>query len=242
MEIICHNLTRVTKTIREYGQEQPVTYLPIELDIKGLPVMVVGGGPVGERKVRRLLACGARVWLAATEVSPGLAEMIGQGLIERQTSWDEDSLLQAFLVVAATSDRELNARLAQKVRQAGGLVVEASDPGLGNAILPAVMERGRFRLTVSTGGASPALAAKVKEELAEKYGPEYELMTALLARLRPLILASGGAQSENALLFRRIVGSAQLWESLKQKHYQDALNLLGTLIHPLELGPDFRFW
>lgn len=219
-----------------------MVYLPIELDVDGASVLVVGGGLVGERKARRLLAYGAKVCLAAPEVSPGLAELIGQGLIERRLSWVDIPLGEFFLVVAAASDAAANDQVARQARQAGCLVVSASNPGLGNAVFPAVVRRGLFSLAVSTNGASPALAAKVKKDLGGHYGRDYEVMAELMARLRPLVLAAGKASADNARLFRRIIDSEQLWILIKRSSFQEALNLLREMVHPLDLGPDFRFW
>jgi precorrin-2 dehydrogenase/sirohydrochlorin ferrochelatase len=163
---------------------------PVALDLNGRTCLVVGGGAVALRKVRGLLAVGADVRVIARDA----VEMPAGARVHLRGFEDGDIDGNTF-VVAATADRELNARIARLARERGVWVNVADDPAAGDVILPAVARRGALQIAVSTGGASPALARRLRERLEDEFGPEYGDLVALLARLRdewePRAIAAG---------------------------------------------------
>jgi len=136
---------------------------PIMLDVRGRLAVVVGGGAVGLRKVRSLTAAGARVRLVARETAPD-AEADDVSVIRE--SYRGEHLAGAMLVFACTDDRDLNARVARDARAIGAMVNAADQSEDCDFYLPAVVADGDVVVAIGTGGASPALAANLKERVA----------------------------------------------------------------------------
>jgi siroheme synthase-like protein len=152
------------------------------LDVAGRRCLVVGGGPVGAEKAAGLLAAGARV----TVVSPELGEAAAALEIEwRARRYRRSDLRGMFLVIAATSDGAVNGRVHRDAERRGMLCNVADVPALCNFILPAVHREGPITVAVSTGGASPALAKRLRSEIAELVGPEHAALALELEALRP---------------------------------------------------------
>ena len=136
-------------------------YYLAALDLRGRRCVVAGGGAVARRKAEGLLAAGADVLVVAPEVG----EMPDGAAIERRAVRLAD-LDGAVLVVCATDDPAANAALAREARRLGVLANVVDDPDGGNFAVPAVLRRGALQVGVSTGGASPALARRLRDELA----------------------------------------------------------------------------
>ena len=181
-------------------------YFPICLDIKGRCCLVVGGGRVAARKVASLLEHGGRVRVISPELTPELARLHTAGKLEwRAASYQDGDLADAFLVIAATDDAEVQARVHAEAEARHILLNVADVPKWCNFILPATVRRGDLSIAVSTGGKSPAMAKRLRRELEAGLGPEYGLLTELLGRLRPLVLAMGRPHLENQELFSRML-------------------------------------
>lgn len=179
---------------------------PIILELTGRTVLVAGGGGVARRKVKDLLRAGAKVRLVAPRVEVELEESAAAGRIEwRPRAFEPDDLKGCRMVIAATDDPRVNRRIAETADRVGIWSNVADQPELGDFSVPARFERGSLLVTVSTGGASPLLAAKLKNELAEKFGPEWGPYIGLLKRVRTVILARGRAAAENREVFNRVV-------------------------------------
>lgn len=159
--------------------------LPVNLNLEGLPCLVVGGGAVATRRAGELLRTGARVTVVAPAVSAELEALAAQGelAVERREARDGD-VAGAALVVVATDDEEVNRRVAEAAQAAGVLVTVADRPELCDFTMPAVARRGLLTLTASTGGASPALAAQLGRLLAVAFGPEWGDVVAALGAFR----------------------------------------------------------
>lgn len=169
-------------------------YYPLFLDITSRRCCVVGGGQVAERKIDRLLACGAVVEVISRELTPALATLKAQGRIRHlATDYQEALIRGAFLVIGATDDQAVNGRIAADARRLGIVVNIVDDPGLCDFILPSLVSRGDMTIAVSTGGRSPALAKKLRQELEKAYGPEYGTLAEILGKLRRKVIAAGGA-------------------------------------------------
>jgi precorrin-2 dehydrogenase/sirohydrochlorin ferrochelatase len=184
-------------------------YYPINLDLQGRQCVVFGGGRVAERKVARLLECGAHVAVVAPELTEGLAEAAAAGRIEHvEDTYDEDYLEQAYLVIAATDNEAVNAAVSEECTDLRVLCNIVDDPERCSFTLPALLQRGDFCLAISTGGKSPALAKRVRLELEKLYGEEYAEFTDLMGKIRDRVLAQeGGSEAERAEKFERLAGS-----------------------------------
>jgi precorrin-2 dehydrogenase/sirohydrochlorin ferrochelatase len=162
-----------------------IPYYPVALDLRDRLCLVVGGGPVAEAKVEGLLEAGARV----TVVSPELTEPLAAWAIDgRITHWPHeysaDDLDGQQLVFSATDRREVTEAVATEARRRGLWVNAADDPAFCDFLLPSVLRRGRLVVAVSTGGASPALAARVRRDLEAYFAPEYDELVELAAEVR----------------------------------------------------------
>src|SRR3954449_8283874 len=154
------------------------------LDLRGRRCLVVGGGTVGAEKAKGLLACGADV----TVVSPDLNdELRALDVTWREGRYRRSDLRGAFLVVAATSDRAVNEAVHRDAEARSMLCNVADVPDLCNFILPAVHREGPIAVAVSTGGASPALAKRLRSQIAALVRPEHAELAEELRSLRPAV-------------------------------------------------------
>jgi len=147
----------------------PEAIYPVVLTrLPGMPVVVVGGGVVGERKVRGLLVVGAAVRLVSPEATPQLQTWAAAGRLQWEPRrYQADDLDGAGLVFAATNEREMNAQVARDAARLGLLCNVADRPGEGNFFLPAVFRHGDLVIAVSTAGKSPAQARHMRDRLAK---------------------------------------------------------------------------
>ena len=199
---------------------------PIFALIEDRPCLVVGGGAVGERKVQDLLLAGARVTVVSREITPGLAELAAAGRLHFiQGEFNPQHLDGMTLVVGATDDQEVN-REVSAAAQARGLFVNIVDaPELCTFIVPAQVRRGPLTIAVSTGGASPALARKVREELEQRFGPDYGRYLRVLKAVRERVLARRRGHPENLRLFQGLITDS-LQEAIAQGDQPRALAVL----------------
>jgi precorrin-2 dehydrogenase len=152
------------------------------LKLKGRRCLVIGGGDVGLEKVEGLLACDAGVTLIAPVAHPRLEELAAEGSIE----WEQRpymgaaDLEGAFLAIAATDDSEVNIGVYDDAERRSMLVNVVDVPPLCNFILPAIVRTGPLAIAISTAGASPALAKRMKREISELFGEEYARLAVIL--------------------------------------------------------------
>jgi precorrin-2 dehydrogenase/sirohydrochlorin ferrochelatase len=167
---------------------------PLHLELANRLCVVVGSGPVGRRKIAGLLAAGARVRLIDPQPPLfALAERIE--IVAR--SYRAGDLKNAFLVFAATGDRELDRAIAIEARSLGALINLPGEPEAGDFSLPAVLRRGDLTISVSTAGRSPALAGLLKEQLSEWLPDYWETVLKILAAIRDKHLAEPGQSPYN---------------------------------------------
>ena len=155
------------------------------LDLTGRSCLVVGAGPVGLEKIEGLLAANARVTVIAPEAVDEVRALADEGTVEwLPRRYDTPDLERRFLVVAATSDTELNVRVFRDAERRAMLVNVVDVPPLCNFILPAILRTGPIAIAISTSGASPALAKRMKREIAEAYGRPHARLAELLNEIR----------------------------------------------------------
>ncbi len=163
-------------------------YYPIHLNIDGKTCLVVGGGAVAERKVGALREAGAHVRLVSPRLTPALQALADAGEIEAVLAPYTPSCLEgACLVFAVTDDRQVNAQVAADAEARSLPVNVADSPEESRFLVPSVVRRGEFCLSVSTGGNQPMLAARVCRELEARFGPEYGDFVELLGQMRAYI-------------------------------------------------------
>jgi precorrin-2 dehydrogenase / sirohydrochlorin ferrochelatase len=152
-------------------------------------VIVIGGGSVSARKVSSLIEAGARPVVISPELDEAIRDFARLGLVQLvERPYQIGDLRDAFLVISATDDPEVNRQVWDEAREIGCLINVVDDPPHSNFILPAVVRRGEVTLGVSTGGGSPALARRMREQLETEVGEEIGLLAQIMAELRPLLL------------------------------------------------------
>lgn len=205
-------------------------YYPAFLDLRGRKCLVVGGGAIAERKAESLLECGARVRVVTREATSGLTELARSGSIELDLrGFASEDLSGVFLVIAATDDPAVQARIGGEAKERDLLVNVVDDPANCTFIVPAVARRGELSIAVSTGGRSPALAARIREKLEALFGPEYGEWVNLLGELREALAARFPDPEERKAAWYRVVDSNCVElirrgeRDLMQKHLEDLL-------------------
>jgi precorrin-2 dehydrogenase/sirohydrochlorin ferrochelatase len=184
------------------------TYTICLVGLQSRKTVVIGGGSIAARKVEGLLATGAQVTVISPALVPELQLLIDSERINYiQRSYQVGDLESAYLVIAATNDISTNQAVWTEAIKRNCLVNVVDDPEHSTFILPAILQRGEMSVAISTGGGSPALARRLRERLEKIIGPEYGILTELLANLRPDLMESfspGKARLQAAL---RIVDS-----------------------------------
>ena len=162
-----------------------MAYYPVFLEVRERRCIVCGGGNVALRKVEALLRAEALVTVIAPEVCPELAQMADDRMIAvTQREYREGDLEGAFVVVAATDDREANRGIAADARKHNCLVNAVDDAGCSDFIVPAAVNRGPLTIAVSTGGRSPALARKLRTLLETRFGEDFGELVTLIGDVR----------------------------------------------------------
>jgi len=160
-------------------------YFPLFLDVAGRRCLVVGGGPIGERKARSLLDCGARVVVVSPALTLSLASLVEAGRVEhRARAFRRADVVGCRLVIAATGRPAVDRRVAEAARRRRVLVNAVDRPAWCDVILPSVLRRGELQIAVSTGGRSPALARDIRRQLEPWFGEELAALVERAGRER----------------------------------------------------------
>ena len=178
-------------------------HLPLNIDVRGMTVLVVGGGAVAGRKIKALLDAGATITVVAPELSPEIDRLAAAGEINSKNGcYQASDLTDVFLAVAATNDPHANRRIAADARRRGVLVTVTDAPESGNCTFPALLRRGDLEVSVSTNGSCPGFAAVVRDLLATVIGEEYGTILATLALEREKLLTEGSCSTYNNQILR----------------------------------------
>ena len=183
------------------------TGYPAILLLDGRLAVVIGGGQIAERKVRTLRDAGAKVRLVADTITPALRDLAEGGeleLVERR--YARGDLAGAVVVVAATDDEEVNRSVYADATEAGIPVNVVDNTALCTFIAPSIIRRGDLVVAISTGGAAPALAVRIRERLEQEFGDEYARFLELTAQLREQVKVPGD-QDERAKAWYRVIDS-----------------------------------
>jgi precorrin-2 dehydrogenase/sirohydrochlorin ferrochelatase len=177
------------------------------LKLAGRRCLVVGGGAIGLEKVEGLLACDGEVTLIAPDAGPELAQLAAEGSIawERRAYAGPDDLEGAFMVIACTNDTDINIAVYDDAERRAMLVNVVDVPPLCNFILPAIVRTGPLAVAISTAGASPALAKRMKAEVAELFGEEYAELAVMLNDVRGWAKGTLATYQDRKAFFEGIV-------------------------------------
>ena len=198
------------------------------LNLEAKRVLVVGAGRVGLEKIRGLLACEASVVVVAPEAEPEIEAMAENN----QLTWvkkrfEAADLEGSLLVIAATSDTEVNTAVYEAADARCMLVNVVDVPHLCNFVLPAISRRGPIAVAVSTSGASPALAKRLRREIDERVGAEYALLASLLDEQRDWAKETLPTYDDRRVFFESIVeGEPDPIELLREGKVDDVRSLI----------------
>ena len=198
-------------------------YYPVFLDLKDKSTVVVGGGRVAERKVRPLINAGALVKVISPGITGMLRKLRDKGLIKHlKRNYRSGDLKGAFIVIAATSSANTNAKIAQEAEH---LVNVIDAPSEGNYIVPSLVERNPLTIAISTGGASPAVSKAVRKEIEELYGKEFVLYLRFVERIRREALQKI-TNSRERKKFLKSLASMEVFDTVRDKGFRAAHNMI----------------
>jgi precorrin-2 dehydrogenase/sirohydrochlorin ferrochelatase len=196
----------------------PAKLFPMFLKLAGRPCLVVGAGTVAESKISSLIEADARVRVVAPEGTSEVRSWAQEKRIEwRQRGFQPDDLDGMFLVVAATSSTELHEQIFQEARLRGVLCNIVDVPELCDFYYPAVVQRGALQIAISTSGQSPALAQRLRIELEEQFGPEYEAWLGYLGESRDKLQIQKLDPEERKRLLHELA-SKEAFEAFRREH------------------------
>jgi precorrin-2 dehydrogenase/sirohydrochlorin ferrochelatase len=202
-------------------------YYPVFLDLEDRLCVVVGGGAVAFRKVEALLANGAVVRVVAPEISRSILRF--QGLEIRKKKYDKSDLKGAFLVFAATDSEETNKAVSMDALNLNVFCNVVDTPALCSFIVPSVVDKGPIKIAISTGGISPALSKKLRQDLSVALGNEYEILARILGRIRPIVVSQNGGHEAHKRVFETLINSS-LPEAIRKSRKDEVKSILEQAI------------
>lgn len=203
-------------------------YLSFNIQIEGKSIVVIGGGRVAERKIGNIIPAGALLTVISPTITFELQKLRDAGKIfHLPRKYQYGDLDGAFMVIAATSERETNRSVADEAGELGILAEITDNPSAGNVTSPAIIRQGDLSIAISTNNLAPALAAAIKRELVPLFGQEYAKSLKLLGLVREKLLTNGGGSTYNKQLLSDLAenlpalfasGATDLIDKLLQKH------------------------
>lgn len=205
------------------AEDYAKAYYPVYLDLNGRLAVIVGGGKVAQRKAKTLAGYGADVVIVEPLVSPELLELQEQGLATiEQRGYVRGDLDGAFLVVCATDSEEVNRAVFAEAEERGCLVNVVDVPELCNFIVPSIVRRGPLQIAISTGGAAPTVAKRLRKRFQDEFGEEWADYVELMGTVRVLVMERvPGGEAQRKPIFEAIADS-DLLERLRAGEKPDA--------------------
>ncbi|MBI5958255.1 MAG: bifunctional precorrin-2 dehydrogenase/sirohydrochlorin ferrochelatase [Chloroflexi bacterium] len=209
---------------------------PILLNVQGWRCVIVGGGAVASRKAGDLVACGAEVIVISPGITPALAEQVRAGNVTwHQMAYTPGQIaaLRPRLVFTATDDTSVNRAAIWEAHQSGALVNAANNEESADFSSMVTLRRPPITVALTTGGASPALAARLKDELARAIGDEYATLAQWLGEVRPTVQDHLPDQAARRDLYQTILDS-EVSDHLRRGEMQAARAVFEALVYEAE--------
>ncbi|PGM94354.1 NAD(P)-binding protein [Bacillus cereus] len=196
---------------------------PLTVRVDKKRVVVIGGGKVAGFKIIPLLKQGADIVVVSTELDVNLVKLVEEKQIRwYQREYEKSDIKDAFLVVAATSDSVLNEQIAEDA-SVNQLVNVITNPESGNVHFPAAIHRGLLNVAVSTGGASPKLAKKIRDDIANKYDEKYESYLDFLYEVRIKVKELQVEKRQKNILLQEVLKSIYVQNEQKRELFLQEL-------------------
>ena len=182
-------------------------YLPLFLELKDRPCLLVGGGEIAQRKLDLLLRAGADVEIVAPELGEGTQALASaHALTVHPRPFATEDVNGRYLVVAATDDPVVNAAVFEAGNAAHTLVNSVDQPEISSAIFPAVVDRSPVQIAISTGGSSPTLARVVRGWIEARLPAGLGALAGFIRDRRDAVKAALGTVSERQRFWERVIG------------------------------------
>ncbi|MBX0354834.1 NAD(P)-binding protein [Bacillus toyonensis] len=196
---------------------------PLTVQVNKKRVVVIGGGKVAGFKIIPLLKQGADIVVVSPELDVNLVKLVEEKKIRwYQREYEKSDIKDAFLVVAASSDSILNEQVAEDAAK-NQLVNVITNPESGNVHFPAAIHRGLLNIAVSTGGASPKLAKKIRDDIANKYDETYEIYLDFLYEVRVKLKDLQLEKKERHILLQEVLKSVYVQNEGKREQFLQEL-------------------
>ncbi|MEK6715034.1 MAG: bifunctional precorrin-2 dehydrogenase/sirohydrochlorin ferrochelatase [Candidatus Omnitrophota bacterium] len=205
-------------------------YYPINLNLENKDCLVIGAGVVAERKIKRLLEYGVNLTVVSPNFSRGISMLAKKNrirLIQRRVNLKD--IRGKFLVISASGERRINSLVSKYCKESNILVNVVDSPIESNFILPSIVKRGNLTISISTEGISPALAKKIRQDLEEKFGTEYEKLLKIMKKIRPEALKKIKDGKKRKAFFEKVVKQKVL-NLLKQGKQKEAKRSIERLL------------
>jgi precorrin-2 dehydrogenase/sirohydrochlorin ferrochelatase len=205
-------------------------YYPINLDVQNRACLVVGGGSVGDRKVKTLLECGALVTVVAKQATEFLQSLASEGRIDlNMRDYESSDMEGKFLVIGATDSEGVNEKVKKDAAERGLLCNIADRPAACNFVLPAIVRQGDLLIAISTSNKSPAVARRIRETLEKQFGPEYAVLLTLMGSIRQKLLAQAKSPEAHKRMFERLLDEGLL-QMIRENRTQDIDDILADVL------------
>jgi precorrin-2 dehydrogenase/sirohydrochlorin ferrochelatase len=205
-------------------------YLPIFVDVTGRKCLVVGGGEIAARKAASLLAADAKVIVVSPRLDDSLTELCKRGTIAHlERAYRRGDMIGSTLVYAATDDSELHHEISAEARELGILLNVADVPELCSFISPAVVKQETLQIAISTGGVSPAFAAKIRRKLEQEFGVEYGQALQILRSARNFLKARKTDAASRSQILKSLAES-DLTEALRLRDLPAIERIVATCL------------
>jgi len=196
-----------------------VAMYPISLKIEGKPCVVAGGGKIAYFKLVSLLQAKAAVTVVSPFIIPEIEQLYDEGKIKLiRKEIEQDDYKDAFLIIAATNEQSINREIYENTKDIK-LVNVVSDSELGNFHIPATLTRGKLQISIATGGASPMLAKKIREDLQGTFDESYEEYLEFLYEARIAIKNSSFPSEKKHVFFKEVLDEKYKHSLSERQHF-----------------------
>jgi len=199
---------------------------PVNIDLFHRRCLIVGGGTVAFRKLKRLLACSAIVTVISPEFAPDFFQISTDNhfmLIKREVK--KTDIDHYFMVFATTSDAKINEALSEWARQKNILCNIADNPNLSDFTLPSVVEQGDLNITISTNGKSPALSKHLRKQFMQLFGQEYAIFLTIMGNLREILGTTKTTPDDRKIKYHELIDNGII-QKIKEKDIKSISKIL----------------
>ncbi|GAB6098515.1 bifunctional precorrin-2 dehydrogenase/sirohydrochlorin ferrochelatase [Halanaerocella petrolearia] len=212
---------------------------PINLDLADKEVLVVGGGKVAYRKLKRLVDAETYITLVSPQISNNINKLISKEEIEfLPRKFKRQDIEGKFLIIAATDKKEINQEIGQLAIQKDKLVNVVDNVELSNFTLPATIEQGDLLLTVATGGNLPALSRVIRQKLEVDFGSEFACFLKLMSQIRPVVLEELAQEEMRRKVFRQLADLELI--NLLTEDRETAIKRIEEILAEVDLKIDLK--